>query len=56
MTALAMLLKIKIHPASYGFSQYRSYTDFDINLDGFIQILAWTFDYYDVKLCNFYLT
>jgi len=28
------LLKVKIRLASYSFSQYRSYTDFNIKLDG----------------------
>jgi len=28
---------------SYGFSQYRSYTDFSIKLNGFIRIFAWDF-------------
>jgi len=38
------LLKVKIHPTSYGFSQYRSYSNFDNRLDEFIWILAWIFD------------
>jgi len=33
-----------IHLTSYGIRQYRSYTDFDIKMDGSIRILAWTFD------------
>jgi len=32
-------LKVKIL-TTYGFGIYRSYTDFDIKLDGFIRILA----------------
>jgi len=38
------VLKVKIHQISNGFSQYRSYTDFDVKLDGFIRILSWTFE------------
>jgi len=42
--SMTISFKVKIHLTSYGFSQYRSYTDFNIKLDGFIRILAWIFD------------
>jgi len=35
---------LKIHLTWHGYRQYRSYTNFDIKLDGFIRILVWTFD------------
>jgi len=34
------LFKVEIHLTLYEFSQQRSYTDFDIKLDGLIRILA----------------
>jgi len=46
MTSMTMyfILKFKIDIISYGFSQYRGYTDFGIKLDGFIRVLTWIFN------------
>jgi len=35
-----MFIQSQIRLTSYGFSQYRSKTDFDIKSDGFLRILA----------------
>jgi len=35
MTSMTIFTQVRIHPTLYGFSQYRSYTDFDSKLDGF---------------------
>jgi len=40
---------LKIHLLLYGFSQYRSYTDFHIKLDGFVQIGVGLLNYYGIK-------
>jgi len=48
MTSITML-KFKILLTSYGFSQYQSYTDFDIKLDGFIRIFSQILTNYEVK-------